>query len=422
MNPPHYRHNLAFLLTDYVLFGVGLSFIGVSTVLPAFVRHFTDSAPIIGLVSTIWNGAWLIPQLAAANAINHLPRKKAALLGAGALGRPTFLIIALALVLGVWQRPGWMLIVFFAMLTSFWLADAYCSIAWFDIVGKAVPANRRGRLFGAGQIISSVLAIGIGVFVRWILSPQGPAFPANYAWLFGLAGGACLLGLASLAAVREPLENVPEERTSWRDYLPQLVKILKEQPAYRRVIAAWLLSGLAALASPFYVLYATDQLGLAPETIGLFIIAQTAGGVLASFGLGALAERRGPGAVIRASVAVSITGPLVALALYFVHAAAWLQFAYAWVFVVLGIVGSSGMLGWMNYVLELAPPGHRPTYMGLTNTLGGLLVLAPVLGGWLLQVTSYPVLFAASVVGPVLAFAIAARLPGSPASRESQQN
>ena len=415
MNPPHYRHNFPFLLADYVLFSVGLSFIGVSTVLPAFVRHFTDSAPIIGLVSTVWNGAVLIPQLVAANAINHVPRKKGALLRAGALGRPTFLLIALALVLGLWQQPGWMLVVFFAMLTSFWLADAFCSIAWFDIVGKAIPANRRGRLFGAGQIISSVFAIGIGAFVSWILSPQGPAFPANYAWLFGLAGTACLLGLASLAMVREPLEDVPEERTSWRDYLPQLVKILKEQPTYRRVIAAWLLSGLAALASPFYVLYATDQLGLAPETIGLFIIAQTAGGVVASLGLGALAERRGPGAVIRVSVMVSITGPLVALALYFVHAAAWLQFAYAWVFVVLGIVSSSGMLGWMNYFLELAPPGHRPTYMGLSNTLGGLLVLAPVLGGWLLQVTSYPVLFAASVVGPVLAFAIAARLPGSPA-------
>jgi MFS family permease len=415
MNPPHFRHNLSFLLADYVLFNVGLSFIGVSTVLPAFVSQFTDSAPIIGLVNTVWNGAVLIPQLVAANAINHLPHKKGALLRAGALGRPAFLIIALALVLGLGRRPGWMLLVFFAMLTSFWLADAFCSIAWFDIVGKAIPANRRGRLFGGGQIIASVFAIGIGALVRWILGPQGPAFPINYAWLFGFASVACLLGLASLSMVREPLEDVPQERAGWRDYLPQLVGILKEQPTYRRAIAAWLLSGLVALASPFYVIFATDRLGLAPETIGLFIIAQTIGGVVASFGLGALAERRGPGAVICVSVAVSITGPLVALALHFVHAAAWAQFVYAWVFVVLGIVNASGMMGWMNYFLELAPPGHRPTYMGLSNTLGGLLVLAPVLGGWLLQVTSYPALFATSVVGPVVAFALAARLPFSPA-------
>ena len=88
-----------------------------------------------------------------------------------------------------------------------------------------------------------------------------------------LAGISTLLGLIALASLVEPLEDVPEERASWSDYLPQLIKILREQAAYRRVIAAWLLSGLAGLASPFYVLYATDHLGLAQETIGLFIIA-----------------------------------------------------------------------------------------------------------------------------------------------------
>jgi MFS family permease len=418
MTSSNYRHNLTAILADYVLFGAGISFIGVSTVLPAFVRNFTDSPLIIGMVNTVWNGGWLIPQLAAANALNHLPRKKGALLRTGALGRPAMLIIALALIMGLWQRPGWMLVAFFASLTLFWAADAFCSIAWFDIIGKTIPANRRGRMFGAGQIMSSVLAIGIGAFVRWILSPQGLAFPSNYAWLFGLASVSCLLGLAMLATIREPLEDVPEERTSWRDYFPQLVKILREQPAYRSVIAAWLLSGLATLASPFYVLYATDKLGLAPETIGVFIIAQTVGGVLASFGFGALAERRGPGAVIRVTVAATISGPLVALAFHFVRAARELTLVYAWVFVVLGIINSAMMLGWMNYVLELAPPGHRPTYMGLSNTLGGLLVLVPMLGGWLLEATSYLVLFAAAAVGPALAWVIAMRLPASPASKE----
>ena len=411
--PPHYRRNWTMLLADYVLWGIAMNFIGVSTVMPAFVRQFTDSAPIIGMVNTVWNGAWLIPQLAAANALNHLPRKKGALVRAGLLSRFNLLIVALALMLGLWQRPGWMLVAFFALLTLFFGFDAFCSIAWFDIVAKAVPANRRGRLFGTGQVIGSLLAIGIGAFVRWILSSQGPAFPANYAWLFALAGASVLLGLAALASVAEPLEDVPEERASWSDYLPQLAKILREEAAYRRAIAAWLLSGLTALASPFYVLYATDQLGLAQETIGLFIIAQTIGGLVGSFGFGALAERRGPGAVIRISVAVGATGPLVALALHFARVAGWLPTLYAWVFVVLGIVGSSIMLGFMNYVLELAPPGHRPTYMGLSNTLGGLLVIVPMLGGWLLQATSYPVLFAAAAVGPLVAWVMAMGLPTS---------
>ena len=71
------------------------------------------------------------------------------------------------------------------------------------------------------------------------------------------------------------------------------------------------------------------------------------------------------------------------------------------------------MLGFMNYLLELAPPGHRPTYMGLSNTLGGLLVIVPMLGGWLLQATSYPVLFVAAAVGPLVAWVMAMGLPTS---------
>jgi hypothetical protein len=64
----------------------------------------------------------------------------------------------------------------------------------------------------------------------------------------------------------------------------------------------------------------------------------------------------------------------------------------------------------MNYVLEIAPPGQRPTYTGLTNTLTGLLLPVPILGGWLLQSTSYPVLFAVSAVGPLLAWGLARSL------------
>jgi hypothetical protein len=69
------------------------------------------------------------------------------------------------------------------------------------------------------------------------------------------------------------------------------------------------------------------------------------------------------------------------------------------------------MLGWMNYVLEIAPPGQRPTYTGLSNTLTGLLIPAPILGGWLLQLTSYPALFVAAAAGPVLALWLIRALP-----------
>jgi MFS family permease len=47
----------------------------------------------------------------------------------------------------------------------------------------------------------------------------------------------------------------------------------------------------------------------------------------------------------------------------------------------------------MTYLLEMAPPERRPTYIGLANTLTFPLALLPVAGGALAGYTSYIWLF-----------------------------
>ena len=62
--------------------------------------------------------------------------------------------------------------------------------------------------------------------------------------------------------------------------------------------------------------------------------------------------------------------------------------------------------------------------MGLTNTLSGLLVLVPLVGGWILEHTSYPLLFSLAAVGTLagallaLGLARAATRRGEPAAVE----
>jgi MFS family permease len=400
------RLNFAAIFADYVLFGVAMSLVGVSTVLPAFARHLTDSAPIIGSVTAVWNGAWLIPQLVAAQALVHRVYKKPTLLLSGLIGRPIFLVVTLALLLGVWRQPALMIVLLLGSLAFFWTSEAFGSIAWFDIIAKVVPSERRGRLFGLAQITEGLLALGVAVFVSFMLGPAGPPFPHNYAWLFGLASLAALLGLGALVLVREPPESAPPEAASWHIYAAQLKELLIGGTAFRRFILARLLDGLATLATPFFVVYATDVLGYGPETIGVFIAAQTIGMIISSFSLGALSERAGPGAVIRVAVMANLSGPVVALLTFPLRGASWLWIPYTWVFMVMGVSNAALMLGWMNYVLEIAPPGHRPTYTGLTNTLTGVLIPIPILGGWLLQSTSYPTLFIAAALGPLLALGL----------------
>ena len=90
-----------------------------------------------------------------------------------------------------------------------------------------------------------------------------------------------------------------------------------------------------------------------------------------------------------------------------------LAWGYSLVFFFLSAYMSSMMPGWMTYVLEWAPEHERPTYVGLTNTLNGIVPIFSTLGGLLLQWTgdNYRLLFAVTIAGLLLAWPLAIGLP-----------
>ncbi|MDY7077585.1 MAG: MFS transporter [Chloroflexota bacterium] len=385
---PHFRWNFGVFLVDYVCFGIAFAFVNISSVMPAFVGRLTDSAPVVGLVGTVFNGGWLLPQLAVARLINDKPRKKPYML-AGTSGRVAFWIIALALWAGLGRYPTTMLILFFTCLGLFAASDGVASVAWFDILARAIPLKQRGRLIGVGQVISGLAGVGVGMLVRLILDQS--LFPNDYALIFTLAGVALTPSVIALALVREPPpENAsPEtnEQTNGR-----WLKLLVLDSSFRRLMACRLMVGMMGLATPFYVMHAADVLHLSQGVIGDFVTAQTSAAVVVSVLLGLVSERWGPRYVARIGGAAAIVGPLLALAAH-LAGSGWLVRAYPLVYAALGIVNSSWMLGFFNYLLEIAPEGMRPAYVGLSNTLMGVLTLAPMAGGWLLEATSYTVLF-----------------------------
>jgi hypothetical protein len=170
-----------------------------------------------------------------------------------------------------------------------------------------------------------------------------------------------------------------------------------------------LLVGLMNLASAFYVVHAQGVLGLPERAVGSFTVAFTASTIVASLGLGALGERRGPHAVIRVATVAAAVSPLYALAAHLVGGR-WMAAAYPVVFVGLAVVNSSWIVGFANYTLELAPDGLHGAYIGVGNTVLGILALAPILGGWLLEISSYAVLFGLTSIGVILGFLFSLRL------------
>jgi MFS family permease len=162
------------------------------------------------------------------------------------------------------------------------------------------------------------------------------------------------------------------------------------------------------------VLYGTEGLRLGPAIIGLGLTTQVIGRMFAGFFLGFGIEKLGARATLLGGLILCALAPGLAVLTPFLSrliSPGALLYLYSLVFLFLGVSLNAVTWAFTNYILDIAPPEDRSTYMGLTNTISGLLIVAPLLGGALLQLTSYTALFAVALAVYLAALMMALRLP-----------
>jgi len=412
--PPGYRRNFWCLAMDFCFFGIGLSFFGPGTVVPSFLTELGASATVIGLLSTLQRAGWLMPQLVAARYISDKPYKKPFILLPAGISRPMILVLAILILVTQAQNPPLLITVTMVVIGIFWLGDGLASLPWFDLLGKSIPAERRGRLTIVGQILSGVAGFATGFGVEWLLSDRGPIYPTNYALLFALGFSMLAISFTALALTKENKGMAGEHVPSWAEYLPQLGRLLKRDRVFRRFLLARQVFSVAGLASPFYMTYALDRLNLPAQVAGRYTSIGVVGTITAAVLFGWLNEHRGTKVTSATSILVTSAIPVLALIVPFVvKDPTWLAWAYGLVFLATNASFASYMPGWTAYLLEWAPEAERPVYVGLTNTINGLTALVSVLGGAILQWTggNYEVLFAITAIGTLIALPVAMGLP-----------
>jgi MFS family permease len=167
------------------------------------------------------------------------------------------------------------------------------------------------------------------------------------------------------------------------------------------------------MANGFYVIFATQVVRLPEQVIAQFILAQTIGNLLGSVFFGRIADRSGSLRVIQTGALILLSAPVIALVLTLMPglpATAVVPLLLA-VYVIIGACDNIIILGFMNYVLDIAPPGQRTIYMGVSNALNGIGVMGPLFAGWLLGLTSYTLLFSVTILFAAVGMIFAIRLP-----------
>jgi MFS family permease len=407
VDPPSRRNFLAFL-GDYVVFGAGLAFVNPSTVLPALVRSLTDSTTLIGLVETIRNGIWLLPQLFAAWFLSGTVVRRRHMVVPFIASRTSLLLSVPVLMLLAVPHPQAAVTLVLVFLTMYIVCDACGSLPWFDLVSHCLPPVGRTRLFGMGQFLGGGVGIVVGLAVAAILGDQRLSFPGNYALLYTIACTLFALEVFVVSRIRVSRAGSPGVRVPLTAFLARLADILRRDHRYRRLLAVRLVVGSSGLATPFYIICALDRLGTGAASVGIFTAAQVAGGVACAPLITLLAERRGVTAMVRVAAGLGVSLPLLALAMLGIGPGLPpdLRIAlFSVVFVAMGAMTNAVAAGFTNYLLDISPAEERTTYVGFANTFNGLILVTPLIGGWILGALSWVPLFAVTAAAAGVGFA-----------------
>jgi MFS family permease len=393
----HLRRNFSLGLANGAFFNLSASLLDPSLVLTWLASQLTSSNFLIGLVMPINQGGWFLPQLMVSGYLQGRERKLPVYV---AMSVPRALCWAsMALVLFLIDDRTVLLVFFYTLLTIYSLADGMAGLPFMDIVAKAIPPTRRGAFFGGRRFLGGILALGGSLVVRYVLDERwGPAFPHNFGILFLLASLTISVAMICFGLFMEPVEPVLNQSVDLLGQMKRALYLPRRDANYARFLAVRFLATAAGMATPFYIVYAKRVLGVSAGMVGVYLTWATLAGIASTLIWGQISDRRGNRGVILLTSLVGLSMPLAALFIPLLVGrqlprVAWVPFAFTVVFVLSGVFQMGRIIGYSNYLLDIAPAGDRPLYIGLANTLTGLTMLASAVGGLIVDLAGLAVLF-----------------------------
>ena len=355
------------ILCSYALTKLGDMIANPKTTLAWLTPLLGAPAWVLSLLVPIREAGAMIPQLIIGGWVRRLPRRKWVWV-IGSVGQAACIAgLGLTAVTLTNAAAGWAIL---ACVTAFSLFRALCSVAAKDVMGKTVSKTKRGQLSGWSASIAGLAALAVGVGLP---APLADAAQSTIAWVLAIAALLWLAAAAVYAQVPET-EGATDGGRSIGAVFAQLRLLISDAP-FRRFVLTRALLMCSALSAPFYVALAQTSRDSTIATLGGFIVAAGIADLVSGPVWGRFADVSSKRVMILSAIitaGIGLTSFAVFRWLPTLATSAWyLPLAYF----ILSLAHSGVRVGRSTYVVNLAGGNKRTSYVAVSNTVIGVLLL-----------------------------------------------
>ncbi len=351
------------------LFIGGIAFLSAEMVLPAMIRSLGGSTWLISIMPMMMMLGFMGPPLLTAHWVEMLPKVKPFVLITGFFQRIPYLITGLVMVF--WESPIPWVLLLLAVTTPFisGMMGGVSMTAWMELVAKSIPAEKRASLHAMRNIIGTLMGLGVGPVVLWVLS----AFPGPLGYgMLHLSTFCSLLGSYILFfLIVEPadvLDARPKPRKSLLGNVRSMPGLVLGNPQLKNFTMMAVCSTGIFILTPYMSLHALEVTGRPESFLGAFVTAQMSGSLLGNVIAGYLGDRFGGRVLLIISRVFFL---ILCIGILFIES----ELGFFALFFLYGFGFFTNMIGRMILTLEICEPSRRPTFVAFLSAVNFIVLL-----------------------------------------------
>ncbi len=371
-----------------------------STVMPLMVHHFSQSAFLVGLYAALLRGGAIVIQLYASFHAQSYKKVIPYLRKVFFFRFLAWFSIGLSIFLIGDSNKALTVTLIGVGLFFFSFTAGFGAIYFKELQAKLFSKSYRGKTMANRNIAGSIASIISGGVTGYVLSNFNA--PLNYAYLFMISSAIMAIGFIIFGTIDEPKkENISKKEKSFKEFIKNANKLLKEDKRLRVQTLAIFLSFGYMFAMPFIILKANSTFELTGWMLGGFITIQMIGSIIGS----SLIWRRISNYEFMLTLAF-----ILAILPFIVALFANSVYYYMAIFLLFGIAIDGFNIAGMNLIIEIAPEEKRPIYTALQTNLSSIGLFFPILGASILHTFGYSALYIITILILVLGLVVSLRL------------